>query len=279
MAKKKSTSKKRAKLPAGWATWIVGGGVVMPRLPWLARVPDSRLREIPFAFLPKLREGLVLLVAERQVVRGGDVDAKALKLFDAEAQKDIDAILTGTVRGAKALRRIEGLSLRLVRIRMEALDECPRCARPMPPSWLAACRAEDDAEDDRADVEPTKTTPLEEEVPLRGLDPCHESHPCAFLSARIAARLRGEGVEPIMVILAPSEGWWSAAIPSMSGRYSQGRTIPSALVHLADAMRGLEALEREGLAPAAKKKARTVIDARGGYIGSDGKLHKSGKVE
>jgi predicted RNase H-like HicB family nuclease len=279
MTTKRKTTKRRPKMPAGRATWM--GGVVLPRLPWLARVADR-----------KLRDAIALLVVERQVVRAGDVDAKALTLFDTEAQADIDAILASKLRGAEALCRVERLSLLLVRAQAWESRVCPSCCRPMPPSRLAACRAEDDAEDDRADAEPTKATPLveeEEEVargrvreaegPLPGLDPCHESRPCEFLGARIAARLRGERVEPIMAILEPSEGWWAASIPSMPGRFSQGRTIPSALVHLADAMRGLDALEREGPGPAATKKARTVTDVVGGYIGSDGRLHKGGRVE
>jgi predicted RNase H-like HicB family nuclease len=55
--------------------------------------------------------------------------------------------------------------------------------------------------------------------------------------------------EPVRlhVVLEESEGWWAISLPSVPGAHSQGRSVPSALRHLADVLHTFEGMRRDGL--------------------------------
>jgi len=93
----------------------------------------------------------------------------------------------------------------------------------------------------------TKATPHEEMHGLAQVEGLVAVDAKALTLARIAAVMRGERVDPIMVILEPSEGWWAVSMPSVPGAYTQGRTVASALRMLGSLLHYLEKLRRDGL--------------------------------
>jgi hypothetical protein len=99
---------------------------------WVQALPD-----------PELREAVISLCGERQFAERAGVDAKVLARVDVPAQEAVDGVRTLTLRGPRAVRRLQALRRRLDRASTAACRaaeaakvECPVCGSPVNPSSL-----------------------------------------------------------------------------------------------------------------------------------------------
>jgi hypothetical protein len=92
---------------------------------------------------PELKEAVLSLCDERQFAERVGVDGKVLARIDVPAQEAVDAVRTGTLRGARAVRQLQVFERRLDRASTAACRateaakvECPVCGSRVDPSRL-----------------------------------------------------------------------------------------------------------------------------------------------
>ena len=92
---------------------------------------------------PELKEAVLRLCDERQFAGRAGVDAKILARIDVAAQEAVDAVRTGTLRGARAVRQLQVFERRLDRASSAACRAaeaakvvCPVCGSRVAPSSL-----------------------------------------------------------------------------------------------------------------------------------------------